>query len=117
MWEAHKYILTKQKLFFVKTNQVTNRYKLLKVYNKRNLGSSECCVRYNVLFAFLLRVRRVQLVLQQCWALAMNRRHLRHAADSPNSTKWWLRNHMAFVVDNLQYYLQVHAANNIDNIL
>jgi len=66
-----------------------------------------CYVRYNVLFAFLLRVRRVQLGLQQCWALAMNRRHLRHAADSPSSTKWWLRNHMAFVVDNLQYYLQV----------
>jgi len=60
-----------------------------------------------VLFAFLLRVRRVQLCLQQCWALAMNRRHLRYAADSPSSTKWWLRNHMAFVVDNLQYYLQV----------
>jgi len=73
-----------------------------------------CCVRYNVLFAFLLRVRRVQLRLQQCWALAMNRRHLRYAADSPSSTKWWLRNHMAFVVDNLQYYLQVCAIYNID---
>ena len=49
----------------------------------------------------------MQLALQQCWALAMNRRHLRYATESPSSTKWWLRNHMAFVVDNLQYYLQV----------
>jgi len=57
----------------------------------------------------------VQLALQQCWALAMSRRHLRYAADSLSSTKWWLRNHMAFVVDNLQYYLQVCAVSDTDS--
>jgi len=47
----------------------------------------------------------------------MNRRHLRYAADSPSSTKWWLRNHMAFVVDNLQYYLQVIIADDTDTFI
>lgn len=68
----------------------------------------DICCRYNLLFVFLLRVRRVQLQLQQCWALQMHRRHLRFTAESdPGATTWWLRNHMAFLVDNLQYYLQV----------
>ncbi len=61
--------------------------------------------RYNVVFRYLLSVRRVQSELQHCWALQMQRKHLK-----PNQTdavKCRLRNHMAFLVDNLQYYLQV----------
>ena len=70
--------------------------------------SGKCVHRYNTVFCFLLYVKRVQLELQQCWATQMRRRHLRTAkSEHHNSTQWLLRNHMAFLIDNLQYYLQV----------
>ncbi|XP_078539445.1 gamma-tubulin complex component 4 [Lissotriton helveticus] len=61
--------------------------------------------KYNVVFRYLLSVRRVQSELQHIWALLMQRRHLEF--DKTDPIKWKLRNHMAFLVDNLQYYLQV----------
>lgn len=61
--------------------------------------------RYNVVFRYLLSVRRVQSELQHCWALQMQRKHLK--SNKTDAVKWRLRNHMAFLVDNLQYYLQV----------
>lgn len=63
--------------------------------------------RYNVVFKYLLSVRRVQAELQHCWALQMQRKHLK--SNQTDAVKWRLRNHMAFLVDNLQYYLQVRA--------
>ncbi|MEJ1278647.1 tubulin gamma complex associated protein 4 [Cricetulus griseus] len=64
-----------------------------------------CCTLYNVVFKYLLSVRRVQAELQHCWALQMQRKHLK--SNQTDAVKWRLRNHMAFLVDNLQYYLQV----------
>ncbi|XP_043933472.1 gamma-tubulin complex component 4 isoform X2 [Protopterus annectens] len=61
--------------------------------------------KYNVMFKYLLSVRRVQAELQHCWALQMQRKHLK--SNNTDAVKWRLRNHMAFLVDNLQYYLQV----------
>ncbi|XP_073851785.1 gamma-tubulin complex component 4 isoform X15 [Macaca fascicularis] len=61
--------------------------------------------KYNVVFKYLLSVRRVQAELQHCWALQMQRKHLK--SNQTDAIKWRLRNHMAFLVDNLQYYLQV----------
>ncbi|KAJ8412992.1 hypothetical protein AAFF_G00105740 [Aldrovandia affinis] len=61
--------------------------------------------KYNVVFRYLLSVRRVQSELQRCWALQMQRKHLK--SNQTDAVKWRLRNHMAFLVDNLQYYLQV----------
>lgn len=61
--------------------------------------------RYNVVFRYLLSVRRVQSQLQHCWALQMQRKHLK--STKTDAVKWRLRNHMAFLIDNLQYYLQV----------
>uniref|UniRef100_A0A672SPJ7 Gamma-tubulin complex component n=1 Tax=Sinocyclocheilus grahami TaxID=75366 RepID=A0A672SPJ7_SINGR len=61
--------------------------------------------KYNVVFRYLLSVRRVQSELQHCWALQMQRKHLK--SNQMDAVKWRLRNHMAFLVDNLQYYLQV----------
>ncbi|KAJ7388784.1 Gamma-tubulin complex component 4 [Desmophyllum pertusum] len=63
--------------------------------------------KYNNLFRFLLKVKRTQLDLQQVWAAYMGTKHL-STAQLANMTKIWLsRMHMAFLVDNLQYYLQV----------
>ena len=61
------------------------------------------CFSYNRLFMFLLNVKRAQLALQQCWALQMDRQHRKKSVDA----QWWLRHHMSFLIDNLQYYLQV----------
>ncbi|XP_028823874.1 LOW QUALITY PROTEIN: gamma-tubulin complex component 4 [Denticeps clupeoides] len=61
--------------------------------------------KYNVVFRYLLSVRRVQSELQHCWALQMRRK--RAESGHGDAAKWRLRNHMAFLVDNLQYYLQV----------
>lgn len=67
--------------------------------------SYACFCRYNVVFRYLLSVRRVQSQLQHCWALQMQRKHLK--STQTDAVKWRLRNHMAFLIDNLQYYLQV----------
>ncbi|XP_068172322.1 gamma-tubulin complex component 4 isoform X5 [Antennarius striatus] len=60
--------------------------------------------KYNIVFRYLLSVRRVQSQLQHCWALQMQRKHLK--SSQTDAVKWRLRNHMAFLIDNLQYYLQ-----------
>ncbi|XP_012692054.1 gamma-tubulin complex component 4 [Clupea harengus] len=61
--------------------------------------------KYNVVFRYLLSVRRVQSELQHYWALQMQRKRLK--SNQTDAVKCRLRNHMAFLVDNLQYYLQV----------
>lgn len=61
--------------------------------------------RYNVVFKYLLSVRRVQAELQHCWALQMRCKCLE--SRRTDAIKWQLRHHMTFLVDNLQYYLQV----------
>ncbi|CAH1254941.1 TUBGCP4 [Branchiostoma lanceolatum] len=62
--------------------------------------------KYNTMFRFLLSVKRVQLELQHCWALQMEGKHM--VSEQSEVAKWQLRTHMAFLLDNLQYYLQVN---------
>ncbi|XP_044300830.1 gamma-tubulin complex component 4 isoform X1 [Varanus komodoensis] len=61
--------------------------------------------KYNVVFKYLLSVRRVQAELQHCWALQTRGKCLQ--SSRTDAIKWRLRHHMTFLVDNLQYYLQV----------
>lgn len=61
--------------------------------------------RYNRLFRFLLAVKRAQIDIQQCWTLQMQ--YKQKPSNQEEVAKWQLRTHMAFLVDNLQYYLQV----------
>ncbi|XP_059164768.1 gamma-tubulin complex component 4-like [Physella acuta] len=71
--------------------------------------------KYNRVFRFLLAVRRTQQDLQHCWSIQMNNKA---AFVSPTaSTTWQLRTHMAFLVDNLQYYLQVDVIESQYKIL
>lgn len=67
--------------------------------------ASESLNDLNELFQFLLKVKRVQLALHRCWALRIHARHRR--LDAGDAMKWHLRTCMAFLVDNLQFYLQV----------
>jgi gamma-tubulin complex component 4 len=61
---------------------------------------------YSELFSFLFTVKRVQMELHGAWASQMERAR-------PDEQRarllpvWRLRAHMAFLIDNLQYYLQV----------
>lgn len=60
--------------------------------------------KFNSLFRFLLNVRRTQMELQNVWVMYKGRK----AAQKGISKKiWLLRMEMTFLVDNLQYYLQV----------
>eukprot|EP00731_Ephydatia_muelleri_P031040 Em0022g554a len=59
--------------------------------------------KYNSLFKFLLSIRRTQMALHQSWALLMQ--HKRRSREL--AQVWQLRSHMGFLVDNLQYYVQV----------
>lgn len=59
-------------------------------------------------------MRRVQAELQHCWALQMQRKHLK--SNQTDAVKWRLRNHMAFLVDNLQYYLQVRSVQWMEEV-
>jgi len=71
--------------------------------------------KYNELFSFLLRVKRAKTELQQAWLQTQSGRNGRALSSSLKkgsaSTKhmvsmWALRAEMAFLVNNLLYYLQ-----------
>lgn len=67
----------------------------LSIYN------SFITTRYNTLFKILLAIRRAQIALQHCWYLEMSKRK------RTAGLLWQLRIHMSFLIDNLQYYVQV----------
>ncbi|XP_005092380.1 gamma-tubulin complex component 4 [Aplysia californica] len=71
--------------------------------------------KYDKIFRFLLAVRRTQLDLQHCWSLQMCNKKV--FVSPAASTTWQLRTHMAFLVDNLQYYLQVDVIESQYQIL
>ena len=56
--------------------------------------------KYNEVFRFLLLAKRTQILLHEAWAEQKKDKFKIRYTDS-----WQLRTHMAFVVDNLQYYL------------
>jgi gamma-tubulin complex component 4 len=62
--------------------------------------------KYNEIFAYLLSIRRVQLELNQCFLLRM-RLNGKSLTRSIDPQVWQTRNHMSFLIDNLQFYLQV----------
>lgn len=70
------------------------------------------CGRYNSLFCFLLRTARVQYGLQGAWTEQMWKLKTRRQADTTATYTRLsnLRAKMAFLVDNLQYYLHVDVS-------
>ncbi|KAK3609174.1 hypothetical protein CHS0354_013711 [Potamilus streckersoni] len=71
--------------------------------------------KYNHVFKFLLAIKRTQMDLQHCWSLQMQ--HRNRVPTPGEGTKWQLRTHMSFLVDNLQYYLQVDVIESQFGIL
>lgn len=63
-----------------------------------------------MMFRHLLNVKRTQQDLQRVWAKHMGTKNQTNCI-SHVTRVWLLRMHMAFLVDNLQYYLQVTRTN------
>lgn len=65
--------------------------------------------KYNVVFQYLLRLKRIQGDLESSWAVM--RRQAGRSRDLPLHTRrlplWHLRHHMAYIIANLQIYVQV----------
>ena len=65
--------------------------------------------KYNVVFQYLLRLKRIQIDLESSWAVM--RRQAGRSRDLPLHTRrlplWHLRHHMAYIIANLQIYVQV----------
>ena len=60
---------------------------------------------YKRLFSFLLVIRRVQLELHSAWVPQMRYKILPKDGSAPVRSVWLTRAKMAFLIDNLQYYL------------
>ena len=61
--------------------------------------------RYNEIFSYLLSIRRCQNELHQTIIIQKNIKQLKLIDFEPKV--WFARNHMTFLIDNLQFYLQV----------
>lgn len=70
--------------------------------------SEDCMDRYNALFSFLFEVKRVQLALQRAWQRQQQSGRMLSKIQRQRLLRVWaLRHKMQFLIDNLQYYLQV----------
>ncbi|XP_052130698.1 gamma-tubulin complex component 4 isoform X2 [Frankliniella occidentalis] len=68
---------------------------------------------YNQLFGFLLRVKKTQRQLHHLWTFQMIKKSQRWQ----DSRIWKVRTWLMFIVDHLQYYLQVDVLESQWNIL
>jgi hypothetical protein len=72
-------------------------------------GYVQVMAKYNVVFQYLLRLKRIQIDLESSWAVM--RRQAGRSRDLPLHTRrlplWHLRHHMAYIIANLQIYVQV----------
>ena len=69
--------------------------------------------RYNMLFGFLINIRQVQVMLQHCWALQM----MHKGSGDRLAPVWQLRSHMSFLIDKIQYYVQVDVIESQFSLL
>lgn len=76
--------------------------------------SEDVLNNYNLLFSFFLRVKKTQFDLHNVWSYHMTKKKQGQGA---SSALWQLRNNLMFVIDNLQYYLQVDVLESQYTIL
>lgn len=83
------------------------------------LLTPQVMAKYNVVFQYLLRLKRIQGDLESSWAVM--RRQAGRSRDLPLHTRrlplWHLRHHMAYIIANLQIYVQVDVIEAQSSIL
>ncbi|KAL5701301.1 Gamma-tubulin complex component 4 [Ranunculus cassubicifolius] len=93
--------------------------------------TQEVLSKYLRVFQYLLRLKRTQMELEKSWAAVMHQDHTdfaNHRHDRMNCSisqqrrqgirpMWRVREHMAFLIRNLQFYIQVDVIESQWNVL
>ncbi|MBA0679637.1 hypothetical protein Goari_011394 [Gossypium aridum] len=88
--------------------------------------TKEVLSKYRTIFQYLLRLKRTQLELEKSWASVMHQDHadfashhndrMNHSTSQPRRQHfrpmWHVREHMAFLIRNLQFYIQVDVVES-----
>ncbi|KAI4319395.1 hypothetical protein MLD38_032995 [Melastoma candidum] len=82
--------------------------------------------KYLKVFQYLLRLKRAQMELDKSWASVMHQDHKEYSKHTKKELKtkrqylkpaWRVREHMAFLIRNLQFYIQVDVIESQWNVL
>nr|DAD38097.1 TPA_asm: hypothetical protein HUJ06_008738 [Nelumbo nucifera] len=93
--------------------------------------TQEVLSKYQRVFQYLLRLKRTQMELEKSWASVMHQDHtdfVKRQNDRMNCSitqqrrqrfrpMWHVREHMAFLIRNLQFYIQVDVIESQWNLL
>ncbi|KAL4572123.1 hypothetical protein LXL04_018892 [Taraxacum kok-saghyz] len=90
--------------------------------------TQEVLSRYGRIFQYLLRLKRTQMELEKSWESVMQQDHSNFSKRRVNGSTsqqrrqcfrpmWRVREHMAFLIRNLQFYIQVDVIESQWNVL